>query len=227
MEKIKLKLENRESRKPSQLRAQGKIPGTLYGPGKPAENVQVDEKIFSRLPAAAFSHVIELETESGSVSALIRQVQRRPTTHKTLNVEFYRVSADHKLTMTVPLSFTGESPAVTAGGMLMEIYQEAEIECLPSDIPDTIEVDLSKLVEIEQGIHFADLKVPPGVEVLNPPDEIIVRVVEPRVVVEEEKPAAEEGAAAEGAAAAESAEAGTAGAAPQATSGAPGGKGKQ
>jgi large subunit ribosomal protein L25 len=195
MEKIKLKLESRDSQKPNQLRAQGKIPATLYGPGKPSENVQIDEKLFSRLPSAAFSHVIELETAAGPVNALIRQVQRRPTTHKPLNIEFYRVSADHKLTMTVPLSFVGESPAIQAGGMLVEIYQEAEIECLPKDIPDSIEVDLSKIIEIEQGLHFSDLTVPAGVEILNPPEEIIVRVVEPRVVEEEEKPAAEEGAA--------------------------------
>jgi large subunit ribosomal protein L25 len=202
MEKIKLQLESRDTIKPNQLRAQGKIPATLYGPGKPSESLQVDEKIFSRLPSAAFSHIIELETASGSVNALIRQVQRRPTTHKPLNIEFYRVSADHKITMTVPLSLVGESPAVQLGGMLVEIYQEAEIECLPKDIPDAIEVDLTKITEIEQGLHFSDLTVPPGVEILNPPEEIVVRVVEPRVIVEEEKPAAEagaEGATAEGA----------------------------
>ncbi len=195
MEKIKLKLEKREATKPTQLRAQGKIPGTLYGPGAPSESVQVEDKAFSRLPASAFSHVIELETDVGTINAIIRQVQRKSTTHKPLNVEFYRVSADHKLTVTVPLTFVGVSPAVQLGGVLVEIYQEAEIECLPKDIPDTLEVDLSTIVDIEQGIHFEDLKVPPGVEILNPPEEIIVRVVEPRVVVEEEKPA-EEGAAA-------------------------------
>jgi large subunit ribosomal protein L25 len=198
MEKIKLQLQNRDPKKPNKLRSEGKIPATLYGPGQPSESLQVDEKTFSRLPSAAFSHVIELETESGPVNALIREVQRRSTTHKPLNIEFYRVSADHKLTMTVPLSFVGESPAVALGGILTEIYQEAEIECLPKDIPDSIEVDLSKIIEIEQGLHFSDLTVPSGVEILNPPEEIIVRVVEPRVIVEEEKPAAEEGAAAAG-----------------------------
>jgi large subunit ribosomal protein L25 len=231
MEKIKLKLESRDSQKPNQLRAQGKIPATLYGPGKPSENVQIDEKVFSRLPATAFSHVIELETDAGPVNALIRQVQRRSTTHKPLNIELYRVSADHKLTITVPLTLIGESPAITAGGMLVEIYQEAEIECLPKDIPDSIEVDLSKILEIEQGLHFSDLRVPPGVEILNPPEEIIVRVVEPRVVTEEEKPATEEGTAGTAAEGAEGATASAEGqqsaaSGGQPAGGAPAGKGK-
>lgn len=185
MEKFRLQLEKREGKKkPNQLRRDGKIPATLYGPGIPSESVQVNEREFSRLPAAAHSHILELQDGNGTVNAIIRHIQRKATTHEVLNIEFYRVQADRKLTVTVPLKFTGSSPAVHAGGQLVESYQEAEVECLPSAIPDFITVDISQITEIESGIHFSELTLPEGVKVLNPPDEIVVRVVASRATAE-------------------------------------------
>ncbi len=208
MEKFKLKLETREERKPNQLRRDGKIPATVYGPGSPSINVQVNEREFTRLPAAAYSHIIELEggPDKKTVQAIIRHVQRKHTTHEVLNVEFYRVAADRKVTMNVPLKFFGESPAVAAGGQLIEGFTDAEVECLPGDIPDFIEVDLSTIVEIDSGIHFSELKLPKGVVVLNPPEELVARVVAKKAVVEETKAAAAEAAPAAAAPAAASKE---------------------
>lgn len=177
MEKFKLKLETRQGTKPNQLRAAGKIPGTLYGPGTPSENVQVDAREFSRLPVAAYSHVIELETGKGSVSALIRHVQRSHTSNEVLNIELYRVAADRKITVTVPLKFVGHSPAVALGGMVQENFTEAEIECLPGDIPDSIQVDMEMIKELDHGIHFGEIKLPKGVAILNPAEEVVVRVL--------------------------------------------------
>jgi len=202
MEKFKLKVEHREAKKPNLLRREGKIPATVYGHGIPSQAVQVDEREFSKLPPAAYSHIVELSGgKDAAVSALIRNVQRKPTTHQVLNIEFYRVQADRKLTVTVPLKFIGSSPAVAAGGQLVEVHQEAEIECLPGDIPDNIEVDLSLIELIEQGIHFSELKVPPVIKILNPADEIVVRVVAKKAVVEEKPAAAAAAPGAEAAAA--------------------------
>ncbi|HEY9787705.1 MAG TPA: 50S ribosomal protein L25 [Candidatus Obscuribacterales bacterium] len=196
MEKIKLSVKAREEKRPNQLRREQKIPATLYGPGQPSENVQVDAKEFSRLPGAAYSHMIQLDFGNNKpVNAIIRDVQRKPTTHEVLNIEFYRVALDRKLTVTIPLMFVGESPAVAQGGQLIEVFQEAEIECFPGDIPDKLEVDLSVLEEIDQAIHFSDLKVSDKVKILNPLDEVVVRVVAKRIH-EEEAPAAPEAAAA-------------------------------
>jgi large subunit ribosomal protein L25 len=190
MEKFKLQLEQREGHlKPNQLRRDGKIPATIYGAGIPSESVQVNAREFSRLPSAAFSHILELESGKGNISAIIRHIQRKATTHEVLNIEFYRVQADRKLTVVVPLKFVGESPAVKLGGQLVESYQEAEVECLPSAIPDFLEVNMANIKEVEHGIHFSELELPEGVQILNPPDEIIVRVVAPRAVAED-KPAA-------------------------------------
>ncbi len=190
MEKIKLAIKEREQKTPNELRRSGAIPATVYGPGQAAQNVQVDAKDFSRLPAAAFSHMIELDLGGKSkTNAIIRNVQRKATNHNVLNIEFYKVALDRKLTMTVPLKYVGVSPCVQQGNQLIEAFQEAEIECLPGDIPDAIEVDLTKLVELEDAIHFGDLKVGAGVKLLNPHEDMICKVVAPRAVVEPEEAA--------------------------------------
>jgi large subunit ribosomal protein L25 len=191
MEKIKLNVTPREHKTPNQIRREGLIPATLYGPGQPSESIQVNARDFSRLPNLAYSHMIELDLgEKSPVNVIIRNVQRKSTNHSVLNIEFYRVRLDRKLTVTVPLNFTGVSAAVVGGGQLVEIFQEADIECLPGDIPDYVEVDLSKLAEIEDALHFSDLPISDKVKILNPPDEVVVKVVAPRIVEEEEKPAA-------------------------------------
>ncbi len=185
MEKFKLKLEAREARKPNQLRRAGKIPATIYGPGVPSATIQVEAMEFSRLPAAAYSHIIELQGgQEGTINAIIRNVQRKHVSQEVLNIEFYRVASDRKLTVTVPLKFSGSSEAVTAGGQLMTNFDEAEVECFPQDIPDFIAVDISRITELDQGIHFGDLSLPDTVKILNPNDEIIVRVVSPRTGTE-------------------------------------------
>jgi large subunit ribosomal protein L25 len=178
MEKIKLSVNPREGKTPNQLRREGIVPATLYGPGQPSESVQ-------------------LNIAGKSTNAVIRDVQRRSTTHQLLHIEFYRVSMDRLLTMTVPLKFINSSPAAAEGGQLVEVFQSADIESLPGDIPEFIEVDLSVLKAIDDAIHFGDLKLAPTVKLLNPHDEIVAKVVAPRAA-EEEAPAA--AAPAEGAA---------------------------
>lgn len=198
MDKIKLAVAAREEKTPRQLRREAKIPATLYGPGQPSENVQIDAKEFSRLPKAAYSHMIELEMGKGKpINAVIREVQRRGTTHEVLNVELYRVALDRKLTVTVPLKFVGVSTAVTVeGGQLIEVFQDAEIECLPGDIPDFIEADVSLITEIDQGLHFSDLKVSENIKILNPEEEVVARVVAKKAAAGGESAAATEAAAA-------------------------------
>jgi large subunit ribosomal protein L25 len=215
MEKFKLKLEKKEAIKPNQLRKAGKIPATIYGPGVDSQSFQVDAKEFSKLPPSAYSHIIDLVDSSDKpISTIIRHVQRKFTAREILNIEFYRIASDRKLTVNVPFKFVGTSPAVTMGGQLVELHQEAEVECFPADIPDFIEIDVSAIVEIDTGIHFADLKVSDKIEILNPSEEIIVRVITPRKVVEEAPVAAAEGAEAAAEGAAEAAPAGDKKAAP-------------
>ena len=208
MEKIKINVKEREAATPNKLRREAKIPATIYGQGETSKNLQVDEKEFVHLPAAAYSHIVELDFGNGSpTSALIRHVQRHAASNKILNVEFYKVRLDHKITITVPLQFVGEAPGLVKGGQLVESHVEAEIECLPNDIPDFIEVDLSTLLDIDDAIHFRDLKISDKIEILNEPDDIVAKIAEIREVKEEEPTAAETAtaAAAEGGTEAESA----------------------
>jgi len=202
MEKIKLAIQPREAKKPNQLRRDGAIPATIYGPGHTSETVQVDAREFSRLPVAAHSHMIELTAGGKGTNAIIRHVQRKGIDHRILNIEFYKVAMDRKLTMTVSLKFTGVSAAVTGGAQLIEMFQEAEVECLPGDIPDHLEVDLTMLAEVDDVIHFSDLKIPKGVELLNPLEETVAKAITPRII---EEPVAAAPAAAEAAPAAEEA----------------------
>jgi large subunit ribosomal protein L25 len=201
MDKIKISVKPRESKKPRALRREGLVPATLYGPGQDSESVQVDAKEFGRLPSAAYSHMIELDFGGKTpVNAVIRHVQRRSINNQLIHVEFYRVRLDRLLTMSVPLKFVGTSPAIaTEGGVLSENFQEVEVECFPGDLPDFIEVDLTQITELEGSIHIEDLKVSDKIKILNPPDEVVAKVTTPRAVAEE-TPAA---AATEGAAAAE------------------------
>ena len=192
MEKIKINVKEREAGTPNQLRREAKIPATIYGQGEISQNLQVDEKEFKYLPAAAYSHIVELDFGGGKpTSALIKHVQRNAASNQILNVEFYKVKMDHKLTIVVPLKFLGTAGGVIKGGQLIESHMEAEIECFPNDIPDFIEVDLSKLEEIDDAIHFRDLQVSDKVKILNEPDDIVAKVGEIRETVEEEPTVAE------------------------------------
>lgn len=186
MEKIKLKVSKREDKTPNLLRREGQIPATLYGANVPSENLQLCAREFGRLPGAAYSHMIELEIDGKVVNAIIRQVQKKSTKDHVYNVEFYRVNLDKKLTVTVPLKFVGASAAVHAGGQLVENYQDAELECLPGEIPDFVEIDLSLLEHMDSAIHFGQVKIAPTIKILNPHDEIVIKVVAPKVLTPKE-----------------------------------------
>lgn len=192
MEKFKLKAQKREDKTPNAIRREGNVPATVYGPSFPSENVQVNAREFGRLPAAAYSHLLELEVENGKpISVIIRNVQRKSTSDQVINVEFYRVNLDKKLTVTVPIKFVGVAPAVSMlGAQFLESHVSVDIECMPGDIPDHIQCDISLLKELDSAVTFQELKIPKGVEVLNPPEEVVARAVTPRTTSQEDTAAA-------------------------------------
>ena len=180
MEKIKLAVSKRETKTPNQLRREGYIPGTLYGAGVESECVQVCAKEFSRLPQAAYSHMIELDYAGATVNAIIRKVQRKSTKDFIYSIELYRVNLDKKVTVSVPLKYIGVCPAIQAGGVAVENYQEAELECLPAEIPDFVEIDMAMIEHVDGAIHFGQVKLPATIKILNPHDEIVVKVIAPK-----------------------------------------------
>ena len=200
MDKYSINVLERQEKTPNQLRREGQVPATIYGPEFKSQNVQFCAQEFSRLPAGAYSHLVDLNYDDGKKeSVIIKKVQRKNTTGQVLNVEFYKVSLDRKLNVTVPIKFKGIAPAVAAGAQLMEVSLSADVECLPKDIPDYLEADLTALLQADDIIHFKDLKFDAEtIKVLNPDDGVVAKAVAPRVVVDEAPAAAasgEEGAA--------------------------------
>ena len=175
------------------LRRTDKVPGVLYGGGKDATAIQLDHKdLFINLKKEAFhASILDLEVGGDKAQVLLRDYQMHPFQQRVLHVDFQRVAADKKIHMRVPLHFINAeiSPGVkVAGGIVQHVMNDLEISCLPKDLPEFIEVDLSNL-QAGHSLHLSSLTLPPGVEALVPKgeDPTIATVVIPRVMTEEEE----------------------------------------
>lgn len=188
---ILIKASEKEKKNPNTIRREGNVPATIYGHSFESKSVQVNAKEFSKIPHKAYSHINELEVDGKEkIRILIRNVQKDPIKDTLLNIEFYKINESEKLTVKVPLNYIGHSEAVTKGGILIVSQTEIQVQCLPKDIPDYIDADLSTIVEIGQAIHAGDLKIPANIQVLNKKEEILVKV-EVAKTHEVEKPVAE------------------------------------
>lgn len=191
------------------LRRAKKLPAVLYGAGKEAVSIQLDEEQVLRLmrEETFFSQIIDIKLGKQSEQALLKDMQRHPFKPLVSHMDFQRVKAGEKLTTHIPIHFLNEDKAkgVKEGGMIHHDMIEVEIQCMPKDIPEYLEVDVAEL-EIGDSVHLSQLAVPKGVEIpslSNDPehDPTVVSIHAPRVSEEQLEAEAEE-AAAEGAAAA-------------------------
>lgn len=153
------------------LRREGKVPGVLYGAHKDATSVTLDHNdLFHHLENEAFySHILTINVGGKAEQAVLKDLQRHPVKPIIMHIDFQRVSASEKIRMHVPLHFTGAdvAPGVKIGsGLVTHNINEVEITCLPKNLPEFIEVDMSK-VELNQVIHMSDLKLPSGVELVE------------------------------------------------------------
>ncbi len=167
------------------LRAGGKIPGVFYGPNqKEAITIELDEKEFGKkiavLEGSALIQFDSLTPELKSRMVLLREVQSHPLSGAVLHADFYEVDLQKKLEVTVALHFTGEAAGVEAGGILQPIVREVAVECLPTEIPAFIEVDVTAL-GIHDSIHAADLKLPAGIGLVYDTNFTVVTVSPPTV----------------------------------------------
>jgi large subunit ribosomal protein L25 len=163
-----------------QLRRQGWTPGVIYGHDYESVPLKFDQRELQRLLAETGGSQlvgIKIEGQSQPEMALVRDVQRDPIRQTILHVDFYRVQMTERLTTEIPLELISESPiAARNEGILLQGISSIEVECLPGDLVDAIEVDLSDLVELDQALYVRDLAIPSGIDVLTEPDEMIVRV---------------------------------------------------
>ncbi len=174
------------------LRRQGIIPGNVYGHGFDSVPVQIEAKALKQLLSrAGTTDLVLLKTGSSGepVKVLIRDVQRNPITDELLHVEFYQVRATDKIKAEVPLEFVGEAPVLNnvKGTTLLHLVDTLHIEALPDYLPHSLRVDLSVLEDVDQSICVRDIPVREGVTVLNAPEQVVVKVVEARKVVEVEE----------------------------------------
>ena len=157
------------------LKEEGKIPAIFYGFKKEATSLVLDRKEFNAaFKVAGETTAIKLKTPNGEFDAMIHEVQVDPITGETIHVDFLSVDMNKEVEVEVPFEFVGNSEAVKGGGVLVKVLHEAEVSSLPSNIPQHIEVDLSKLVNIDDIITLGDLSLPNGVKFT---DDDMTRVV--------------------------------------------------
>ena len=178
-------------------RKQGRVPGVLYGgDGRQTISIAVDPRALLKIlhSEAGQNSLISLKLEgAGDTRVLVKDFQLDPITHSVLHADFYRVAMDKVLQVTIPVTVHGEPKGVKQqGGVLEFIRREIEIECLPGDIPEHVEIDVSELM-LHQGVRVRDVAIDPKWKPLTEGDAMLVHVIMPRA---EEAPAPAEAAAA-------------------------------
>lgn len=188
MAEVTLKVDKRElygKASAKRLRATGKIPGIIYGQSETTVPLAIDGKIFHDiLHAHRGENVIfdvEIPGAAKPLKALLREIQHHPVSGEILHVDFQHISMTEKITVRVPVILVG-SPigAKEKGGILEHILHEVEIECLPTDIPEHIEADVSGL-DVGDSIHISDL-VAENVKIITEASRSIATVVPPTII---------------------------------------------
>jgi large subunit ribosomal protein L25 len=201
---LKLKASKRtiQGRHVRKLRTEGVVPGVVYGHRSDSEAVVLDGAEFRRVYAkAGRTHLVDLELDGGRAQkVLIKEVQIHPRFDGPQHVDLFRIDLKEKLQIDVPITIVGESPEPVKRGeadLLISLHA-IRVECLPGDIPEAIEVDVSGLENIDDAVRVHDIHLAEGVTVMTGGDEMIVKVQAHRVVEEPVAEAEEGEAAAEG-----------------------------
>jgi large subunit ribosomal protein L25 len=202
-------------KKVSYLRAAGKLPAVVFGRGLDSDSVSVDTHEFEQLRRHAGANTLIDLSIDGEKSApvLVHGVQTHRVTRRPLHVDLYVVRMTEELTVDVPLVSEGESDAVeTNGGMLLHVLENVRVRALPDHLPQSIHYSIEALRTFDDQIHVRDLEIPSDATLLTDLDEVVAKVLPPRVEEEPVSVAAEGEAAegAEGAAEGEAAEGGEA-----------------
>ena len=188
-------------------RVSGTIPAIIYGADKEPTPITLQHKdiLHAVENEAFFSHIITLKLGGQQESVVIKDLHRHPAKPYILHADFLRVSADHAITVKVPLHFINEDKAAgvkQGGGVINHLMNEMDVSCLPKDLPEFIEVDVLNL-EIGDSLHISDLKLPEGVQSVDlqhgeESDLAVVTIFKPREAVADttdEAPAADTDAA--------------------------------
>ncbi|MEA2521380.1 MAG: large subunit ribosomal protein [Actinomycetota bacterium] len=162
------------------LRAAGRVPGVLYGHGEDPISLSVNSRELLHLfhHGGGSNALIGLEIDGASHLAIPREVQRDHIRGSFIHIDFLAVSRDEKIKVTVEVVETGEAEGVKAGGVVEHHLREVEVECLPQDVPERIEVDITAM-ELGDMLHVRDLTAPKGTTILTDPETSVISIITP------------------------------------------------
>ena len=175
------------------LRRQGKVPAVIYGAGRDPRNLMFDHnKVLRQLDDPSFySSILNVKVGEKSRAAIVKDIQRHPSKKQIIHIDLQRIVEDEQIKMQIPIHYLGEEDAVgvkIGGGTVTKIMTELEISCLPKDLPEFLEVDISEL-ELDQMLNVSDISLPEGVEIsdiIKEQDQAIVSIQEIKEIIEEE-----------------------------------------
>ena len=202
---IKASIRQPLGKRSRRLLREGKLPAIVYGHDTEPTPITLDklefQKVFVR---SGRTHLVDLAIDGRTEKVLVREIQTHPRRLGPIHVDFYQVNLQEKIEVEVPVHLAGESAAVKRGDAdILQPMHSIRVECLPTDIPEAFEVDITPLEEIDMELRVSDLAVPKGVTVLEDAEELVVKIVPKREMRVEEGPTAEAAVAVEGEAAAE------------------------
>lgn len=152
------------------LRLEGKVPAIIYGAGRPPRALTFDHsKVVRQLENESFySSILNIKVGEKSQAAILKDVQRHPSKRQILHLDLQRIVEDKQIKMNVPIHYVGEDVAVgvkEGGGTVTKMVTDVEVTCLPKDLPEYLDVDISQL-ELNEMLYLTDIKVPDGVEIV-------------------------------------------------------------
>jgi large subunit ribosomal protein L25 len=171
----------------NQMRREGWLPSVIYGRSTENINLKVDAKTFSDLLAHSSSEniLVNLDIEGqGTRLAFLQAVQHDPLSGEVLHVDFRSIDEKTPITAHIPTHLNGESVGVKAGGLVEQYVHALEITCLPNDLPETIEVDISHL-EVGASLHIGDIKLPAGVRATHAAEVVVAHIGKPGAAISE------------------------------------------
>ncbi|MFA5420414.1 MAG: 50S ribosomal protein L25 [Patescibacteria group bacterium] len=174
---LKLKAEKRERKEKLE---NDFVAGVIYGPSSEPESLKLNRNEFVKVyKVAGESNLIELDFNGKKVNVLVKDTQKHQTKDNFIHIDFYEVDMTKTITTEIPLNFVGESKAVKAlGGLLVKNMDELSVECLPLDLVDHVDVDISVLDEIGKSIHVEDISISSKIKVFNNPRDLVASIIE-------------------------------------------------
>jgi large subunit ribosomal protein L25 len=187
---ITLTAQSRGGKSPSALRTEEFIPAVYYSAGKDAVSIAVPLKEFLKVyKEAGESSAVTLTIGGEKISTLIHSIQRDPIKNNPVHVDFLIIDMNKEIEVPIQIEFTGLAEAEKLGlGTLVKVLYEIQIKGLPKDMPHTLEVDVTNLATLEDQIHVSDIKVPHGITVITPAEEVVALIAAFKEEKEEEVP---------------------------------------